>query len=241
MSAIGSCRTAALGGHVERCEARAGQTGSWLCNFSKHGSTSVPDGAFSNSDWYSTAKRPSCRQLYHVATSLTAVAPSAALPVAQEACGGGLHYPFPMLPTIHCTAQRGRRRFSQTAKRYLAERQSFPPRLLPSLGTRFGEQPTKFEALDLTNRPSVLGFANVLIEQCSVECLLWVTGRRFRSQGARQHYPQLRKKLDATCTAAKCQKRSSAYTPEGQTRRRSVQSTTTTGYARSRPISKLHG
>ena len=28
---------------------------------------------------------------------------------------------------------------------------------------------------------------------------------------------------------------------EGQTRRRSVQSTTTTGYARSRPISKLHG
>jgi hypothetical protein len=32
-----------------------------------------------------------------------------------------------------------------------------------------------------------------------------------------------------------------AEPPEGQTRRRSVQSTTTTGYARSRPISKLHG
>jgi hypothetical protein len=36
-------------------------------------------------------------------------------------------------------------------------------------------------------------------------------------------------------------KRPSAHTPERQTLRRSVQSTTTTGYARSRPISKLHG
>jgi hypothetical protein len=42
-------------------------------------------------------------------------------------------------------------------------------------------------------------------------------------------------------SALQCHKRSSAYTGEGQTRRGSVQSTTTTGYARSRPISKLHG
>jgi len=54
-------------------------------------------------------------------------------------------------------------------------------------------------------------------------------------------YPQLRNCRMRRGSYAWCHKRPSAYTPEGQTRRRSVQSTTTTGYARSRPISKLHG
>jgi hypothetical protein len=48
-------------------------------------------------------------------------------------------------------------------------------------------------------------------------------------------------RVAAGVTSLTCHKRSSAYTPEGQTRRRSVQPTTTTGYARSRPISELHG